>query len=99
MERTCNAAMAATPGISENTKEVLSRVTRLVLCIAAILVFMLVIGPKLEQIPALKPIAEFIEERDIDANMYFYTEVEEFSEASINMDNSMMYPPRSMTGQ
>jgi len=91
--------MAATPGISENTKEVLSRVTRLVLCIAAILVFMLVIGPKLEQIPALKPIAEFIEERDIDANMYFYTEVEEFSEASINMDNSMMYPPRSMTGQ
>jgi hypothetical protein len=28
--------------------------------------------------------------------MYFYTEVEEFSEANINMDNSMAYPPRAL---
>jgi hypothetical protein len=26
--------------------------------------------------------------------MYFYTDLEEFSEAHINMDNSMDYPPQ-----
>jgi len=42
-----------------------------------------------------KPMADFIEESDINANMYFYTEVEEFSEANINLENTMTYPPRA----
>jgi hypothetical protein len=54
---------------------------------------MLYAGPKLGQVSWFKPIGDFIEERDINANMYFYTEVEEFSEANINMVNTMAYPP------
>ena len=60
-----------------------------------ILFFMLYAGPKLGQLPWFKPLADFIEERDINANMYFYTEVEEFSEANINMENTMTFPPRA----
>ena len=58
---------------------------------AAIALFMLVVGPALIQHPALRPMAEAIEERGIEANMYFYTEVEAFYEAGINMDNTWAY--------
>lgn len=44
----------------------------------------------------LDSIAEEIDRRDINANMYFYTEVEEFSEAQVFMTNSRNYPVRSM---
>ena len=36
---------------------------------------------------------EFIEERDIDAGALYYTDIEEFSEAEINMENTMRFPP------
>jgi len=66
----------------------------LLLCawIAAIVIFMLVVGPALLQRSALQPMAEMIEERGIEANMYFYTEVEVFYEANVNMDNTWAYP-------
>ena len=74
----------------------LKRVLALLACILAVAIFVFGIGPWLEQSRVMKPIAQFIEENDISANMYFYTEVEEFSEANINMNNSMAYPPRQM---
>ena len=43
----------------------------------------------------LKPVAEEIDRRDINANMYFYTEVKEFSEAQVIMTNMRKYPVRS----
>ncbi len=70
-------------------------VAKLVACILAIVVFIFYIGPWMEKPLQMKPLADFIDERDINANMYFYTEVEEFSEANINMDNTMKYPPRA----
>jgi hypothetical protein len=63
-------------------------------CILAVVLFIFYIGPGLEKHPALQPMVQFIDERGINANMYFYTEVEEFSEAGINMDNTMAYPPK-----
>ena len=68
-------------------------VLKLLASILIILLFMFYVGPKLGQVSWFKPLADFIEERDINANMYFYTEVEEFSEANINMENTMAYPP------
>ncbi|MBW2515294.1 MAG: hypothetical protein JRE88_00800 [Deltaproteobacteria bacterium] len=76
----------------EKTKPVL----KLLLCISAILVFMFWLGPMFIQLPMLHPVAEYIEENDINANMYFYTEVEEFSEAHLNMENTRAFPPGSM---
>jgi hypothetical protein len=62
--------------------------------IAAIALFMLVVGPALLKRPALRPMAEVIEDRGIEANMYFYTEVEAFYDANVNMDNTWAYPRR-----
>lgn len=63
--------------------------------IAAVALFMLVVGPALLQRPALRPMAEVIEARGIEANMYFYTEVEAFYDANVNMDNTWAYPRRA----
>ncbi len=87
--------MTIMPRISEKTADVVKRFAGLIACILAIALFVFYIGPALEQIPALKPIVQAIDERGIEANMYFYTEVEEFSEANINMNNTRAYPPRS----
>ena len=70
-------------------------VAGLAACILVLAVFMFWVGPLMEKPLHMKPLADFIDERDINANMYFYTEVEEYSEANINMDNTMKYPPRA----
>lgn len=65
--------------------------------IAAIAVFMLGVGPAVLRHSALKPMAEMIEARGIEANMYFYTEVEVFYEANVNMDNTWAYPHETVS--
>jgi hypothetical protein len=66
----------------------------LLLWIGGVVVFVLILGPLLARLPAMRPMGAFIEERGIEANMYFYTEVEAFSEANLFMDNTMDYLPR-----
>ena len=79
-------------GIADRIKPVM----KLLASIVIILFFIMYAAPKLGQVSWFKPIADFIEERDINANMYFYTEVEEFSEANLNLENTMTYPPGRM---
>ena len=55
--------------------------------------FLFVIGPFFLKTPAIAPLADFIEERGIDAGALYYTDIEEFSEAEINMKNTMFYTP------
>ena len=71
----------------------LRRVLLLLASIAAILVFMFLLAPAGTQLPGFRPIVEFIDERGIEANAYYYTEVEEFSEAEINLNHTMNYMP------
>ncbi len=88
----CNSASdcrVGTNGIVNRFKPVL----KLLASIVIIMFFMLYAAPRLGQVSWFKPIADFIEERDINANVYFYTEVEEFSDANINLENTMAYPP------
>ena len=66
----------------------------LAVSILVLAVFMFWVAPQMEGPLHMKPLADFIDEWDIDANMYFYTEVEEFSEAIISMENTMKFPPR-----
>lgn len=56
-------------------------------------IFMFVIAPWVQTSPAIKPLATFIEETGIDASALFYTEVEEASEAELNMRTTMEYLP------
>ena len=86
--------MVYMPCFSQKAVDVSKRIASFTACIMAIIVFMFYIGPMLEKHPSVQPMVQFIDERDINSNMYFYTEVEEFSEANINMENSMAYPPR-----
>jgi hypothetical protein len=92
-------SVCSIPGVcaenSNGRSKSMKPVIKLLVWTAAILFFMLYAGPKLGNMPMFKPIAVFIEENDINANMYFYTEVEEFSEANINMQNTMDFPPNS----
>lgn len=67
----------------------------LALGILLVWVFMFHIGPWFDQTEVMRPMVQFIDERGIKANMYFYTEVEEFAEASLNMDNTWAYTPGS----
>lgn len=66
----------------------------LLVSIALVLVFILVIGPMVAQLPMIKPLTDFIEERQIDAGALFYTEIEEFSEAELNLRHTMKYGPK-----
>ena len=65
----------------------------LALAVAALLLFMYVIGPLGLQMPAIKPIADLIDEKGINANGYYYTDVAEFSDAEMYLKNSMQYAP------
>lgn len=57
-------------------------------------VFMCIVAPWIEKSPAVKPLAEFIEDTGIDASALYYTEVEEASEAELNMRHTMKYLPQ-----
>ena len=72
----------------------LKRVAGFIISMALCMIFMLYLAPMMDNHPAVKPLISFIDERDIDAGALYYTEIEEFSEANINMDNTMAYTPR-----
>ena len=52
------------------------------------------IAPWLDKRPAIEPLVGFIKERGIDATALYYTEIEEFAEADIQINHSMTYSPR-----
>jgi hypothetical protein len=54
---------------------------------AGVIAFFVVLGPIGRELPLFKPIADYITEHDINANAYYYTEVEEFADADFHMQN------------
>lgn len=60
------------------------------ICLGVIYIFI----PAVCRMESVQPLITFIEERDIDAGALYYTEIEEFSIANINMENSMDFPPK-----
>ncbi|MCG8470262.1 MAG: hypothetical protein MI742_00195 [Desulfobacterales bacterium] len=67
------------------------RVLKLILCLVAVGAVIWGTGPLLNDWKVVKPLITFIEDRDIDAGAYYYTDIEEFAEAGLNMDNTMEY--------
>ena len=74
------------------------RWARLFLCIFIIWAFMFIAAPWVEKTPAVAPIICFIDENYIDASALYYTEIEEFFEAEIHMENTMNFAPRGHSG-
>jgi len=89
----CNTSDCPTD-MTEPEKSRTNGIGGLLAAVGIIAFFLFYVGPRLSELPMVKPLVQFIDERGIEANMYFYTEVEEFSEASINMTNTMAYPPK-----
>lgn len=73
---------------------ILARWAALGLGMALIAVFLFYLGPGVARLSALKPMAAVIEEKEIETGMYFYTDVGLFSEAQLNINNSMDFPPK-----
>ncbi len=94
MEQVNSSTLSCIHATRLNNKKRGKGVVALLFSILAIIFCLFYIGPQLEKLPLIQPITRFIDERGVDANMYFYTEVAEFSEAHINMDNTMDYPPQ-----
>ena len=67
--------------------------TYLFLSIMLVMIFVFVLAPRIDDVPHVKPLIHFIDEREIDAGALFYTDIEEFSVAEINMKNTMEYLP------
>ncbi len=65
----------------------------IVIAIGLLILFIYLIGPLGLKTKALKPMADFIEKNDINANAYFYTEVDEFFEAERHMRNYLKQVP------
>lgn len=56
--------------------------------------FMFVIAPWLQRSPAIKPLADFVNESGINASALYYTGVEEVGDADMNIRSTMTYMPR-----
>lgn len=69
------------------------RVSQLIGGIAIIAFFMMVLAPAMDDKPYIKQLVDFIEYRNINAAAMYYTEIEEFSDASVFMSNSRRYNP------
>ena len=63
------------------------------LSILIIVLFLFVVGPMGLQTRVLKPMADFIEENNINANAYYYTEVDEFFIAERHMREHLALVP------
>ena len=94
MDQVNSSTLDGIPATRLNNKKRGKGVVALLFSILAIMLCLFYVGPQLEKLPLIQPITRFIDERGVEANMYFYTEVAEFSEAHINMDNTMDYPPQ-----
>lgn len=62
-------------------------------CIGVLVLFIYVIGPAGLETDTLKPMADFIEANQINANAYYYTEVEEFFSAERHMREYLKLVP------
>jgi len=51
------------------------------------------------QTETLRPFMDVIEERNIDATAYYYTDIEEFAEAENNITHALRYPPTGPAGK
>jgi hypothetical protein len=83
-----------TPFRDATTTGKVKRLAGLIGTLLLIWVLMTYVGPWGKNSTAIRPIMEFIEERDIDAGALYYTDLEEFAEAEIHINHTMDFTPR-----
>lgn len=57
-----------------------------------VLLFMFVLAPLGDNMPGFGSMFAFIEEKNIKATAFYYTDIDEFAEAAVSIRNSLEYP-------
>ena len=70
----------------------LQRILKLIIAIGVIILILL-LAPMTKKIALIEPMITSIKERGIETTAFYYTEIEEFSTAEININNSFKYNP------
>jgi len=71
----------------------IKKYTYLLLSIMLVVIFVFVLAPGIDEVPQVKPLINFIDEHEINATALYYTDIEEFSIAEINIKNTLDYLP------
>lgn len=66
---------------------------KLVLGLVLVVLFMYVMGPFKEIFPGMGTMSRFVEERDIKATALYYTDIDQFGEATASLRDSRDYSP------
>lgn len=77
----------------ERPSNLIGRWITLIICLSLIWIFVFIIGPWIQQLPLVRPLAEHIESSGIDASALYYTEVDETGEALVNIRSTLEYSP------
>ncbi len=93
MELNINIEMDKTSGGQNCPSNVKLRWAVFFFFLLLIWTFIFVIAPALQRLPLVQPLAEYINQNDIDADALFYTEVEEVGEAETNIRNTLKFLP------
>jgi hypothetical protein len=67
---------------------------KLFISICILCSFVFYIAPAMDDVPEVAPLVNFIDHRGINAGALYYTDIQEFCTAEINMINTMNYSPR-----
>jgi len=71
----------------------IKKYTYLLLYITLVVIFVFVLAPGIDEVPQVKPLINFIDDNEINAAALYYTDIEEFSIAEINIKNTLDYSP------
>jgi hypothetical protein len=71
----------------------------LLVSMSVVTIFVLFLAPCIDDAPYVKPLTNFIDDKEINAGALYYTDIEEFSIAEINMKNTFDYLPRFSSGK
>ncbi len=73
------------------SRKIIKKYAQLAVCIACVLLFMFVIAPLLAHVPVIEKNIKTVEDRNIEASSYYYSETDQFGPANAIMENSMRY--------
>ena len=88
-----------TPKFNDQTDGKMKGITYLLLSIMIVMFFVFVLAPGIDNVPRVKPLINFIDEHQIDAGALYYTDIEEFSIAELNMKNTIVYSSRLLSDE
>jgi hypothetical protein len=88
-----NFSKSNTPGGSHGPSRGMKQWFRLLFGVALIIFFMYIMGPLEAVFPGMSSMSSFIERRNLKATALYYTDIEEFGEATASLKDNLRYSP------